>query len=152
MKCENSPPNLKEGNIIKALGNFVLHLVDRCRAPCYTETKLCSSSVLLDEIKFTVILRIEVAQMAARLNQLLKLGLLRHEIGLKKEEASATTVNVASVTTTRAIGKKISVGRPQTTLPNDDLHALEPAGHGGVVLREIKYMWLAVWECAIAHG
>jgi hypothetical protein len=38
---------------------------------------------------------IEVAQMTARLNQLLKLGLLQHEIGLQKEDASAAAVSAA---------------------------------------------------------
>ena len=53
---------------------------------------------------------------------------------------------------TWVLGKKVSLGGPQTTLLNDDLHAFEPARHGGVVLREIKQLGLAIWECAAAHA
>jgi hypothetical protein len=53
----------------------------------------------------------------------------------------------------RALGKKIWVSLgPQYMLPNDDLHVLEPAGHGGVVFRKIECLRFAVWECPAAHG
>ena len=150
---ENLPSNVKEGDVIKGLDDLPLHLINRRRAPCHTETKLCSPPILFDEIEFTVIFGVKVTQMVTRLDQLLKLGLLRDEIGLRKENATATAVSAArGATKPWALSKKVSLLGPQTTLLNDDLHALEPAGHGGVVLREIKYMWLAVWECAIAHG
>jgi len=51
---------------------------------------------------------------------------------------------------TQALSKKVSL-RPQTMLLNDNLHALEPAGHGGVVFRKIEELGLTVWEYAIAH-
>jgi hypothetical protein len=40
---------------------------------------------------------------------------------------------------TWALGKKIDISlRPQTALMNNDLYALEPARHGGIVFWEIK--------------
>jgi hypothetical protein len=144
---------VKEGDVIKGLDDLPLHLIDCRCAPCHTETELCSPPILLDEIEFAVIFRVKVTQMATRLDQLLKLGLLRHEIGLGKENAPATAISAArGATKPRALSEKVSLLGPQTVLPNDDLHALEPAGHGGVVFREIKYMRLTIWECAAAHA
>jgi hypothetical protein len=109
---------------------------------------------LLDEVKLTMIFGVKIAQMPAGLDQLLKLGLLRDEIGLQKKEASATTVCTArGAAKTRALGEKTRVSlRPQAALPNDDLHALEPTGHGGMVFREIKKLWFTIWEGATAHA
>jgi hypothetical protein len=77
-------------------------------------------------------------------NQLLKLGFLRDKIGLQKKNVPATAVSVArGATETWALGKNVSL-RPKTTLPNNDLHALKPARHGGVVFREIKQLVFAV--------
>ena len=73
---------MKEGDIIEALDDFPLHLVDCRCAPCYTETELGSTPILFNEIEFTMVLGIKIAEMPAILDQLLKLGLLRHEIGL----------------------------------------------------------------------
>jgi hypothetical protein len=141
---EDSPPNVKEGNVIEALDDYPLHLIDCGRAPCHTETELCRPPVLFDEIEFTVIFGIEITQMTMRLDQLLKLGLLRDEVGLQKKNALTTAVSAAGgATKTRALGEKVSLG-PQTALPNNDLHALEPAGHGGVVFREIKWLVFTV--------
>jgi hypothetical protein len=143
---------VKEGHIIEATDDLPLHLIDRCCAPCHTETELCCSPILLDKIELAVILGVEIAQMSAGLNPLLKLGLLRHKVGLRKEDTPAAAVSAARGTTkTRALGKKIPLGGPQITFLNDNLHALEPAGHGGVVFREIKWLGFAVWECAAAH-
>lgn len=149
---KDSPPNVKEGNIIKALDDFPLHLIDGCRTPCYTKTKLRCSPILFDEVEFAVIFWVEVAQMAARLDQLLKLGLLRDKFSLRKKDVPATAVSaVRQATKTWALRKKVSLG-PQTTLPNDDLHSLEPSRHGGVVFRKIKRLRLAIWEFAVAHA
>ena len=91
--------------------------------------------------------------MATRLNQLLKLGLLRHKIGLQKENVSATAVSTARrAMKPQALGKKITIAQPQSVLPNDNLHALKPTGHGGVVFREIKCLRLSVWKRATAHA
>jgi len=67
---------------------------------------------------------------------------------------SATAVGVArGAMKTLALGKKIAIPvRPQTSLPNDNLHALEPAGHGGMVFGKIKYLRCTIWECATAHA
>jgi hypothetical protein len=153
ISAEDSPSNVEEGDIIKALDDLLLHLVDGCRAPCHPETELCCSPILFDKIELAMILGVEIAQMTARLNQLLKLGLLRHEVRLREKNAPAAAVIVLrGAAKTRALGKKVSSLGPQTTLPNNDLHALEPAGHGGVVFREIKRLMLAVWEFAAAHA
>jgi len=151
MKAENSLLNVKEGDIIKALDDFSLHLNDCCHAPCYIETKFCCSPILFGKIQLAVILGVKVTQMAMRLDQLLKLGLLRYKIRLQKKNTLATAVSVTSGTTKPwALGGKISL-RPQTMLLNDDLYALEPAGHGGVVFREIKGLQLAIQKCAGTH-
>lgn len=153
-KNKNSPPNLKEGDIVEALDDFLLHLVNCCCTSCYTEAKLRGPPVLLNEIELAVVFRVEITQMAARLDQLLKLGLLRLKIGLRKEYTSAAAVNaVGGAAKTWALGQKIVFRvRPQAALPNDDLHALEPAGHGGVIFRKIKVLMFAVWEPAATHA
>jgi hypothetical protein len=96
--------------------------------------------ILFDEIKFAMVFRVKIAEVPARLNQLLKLGLFRDKIRLHEKNASATAVRVARGATTRktlALGKDIpgflALG-PQTTLPNNGLHALEPATHGVLVI------------------
>ena len=138
-RIEDLPSNVKEGDVIEGLDDLPLHLINCCRMPCHTETELCSPPILLDKIELTVILWVKVAHVATRLNQLLKLGLLRNEIGLRKENAPATAISAArGATKPRALSKKVSLLGPQTALANDDLHALEPARHGGVVFREIK--------------
>jgi hypothetical protein len=144
---------MKEGHIIKASDDLPLHLVNCCHTPCHMETELCCSPILFDEVELAVILRVEITQMSTGLNQLLKLGLLGHEVGLRKENTPAAAVSVARGTMkAQALGKKISLSRPQITFPNDNLHALEPAGHGGVVFREVKCLGFAVWECDATHA
>ena len=150
--AEDSPPNVKKENIIEALNDLSLHFIDRCRTPCHTEAELCCPPVLLNKIELAMIFWIKVAQMAVRLNQLLKLGLLWHEIRLCKENALAAAVGATcGAAKTWILSKKIPLTRPQTTLPNDNLHALKSARHGGVVFREIKGMRLAVWKCTAMH-
>jgi hypothetical protein len=101
------------------------------------ETKLRRPPILLNEVELAVIFRVKITYVSTRLNQLLKLGLLRDKIRLQKQYAPATAISAARGTTNRTLGKKI-LFRPQSTLPDDDLHALEPAGHGGVVFSEIE--------------
>jgi len=72
----NSPLNMKERDIIKALNNIPLHLVDHCCVLRHTETQLGCSPVLLDKVELAVILGVKIADVTIRLNQLLKLGLL----------------------------------------------------------------------------
>ena len=150
---QDSPPNVKKGDIIQALDDLPLHLVDCRRAPCHTETELCRPPILLDKVELAVIFRVEITQVPAILNQLLKLGLLRNEVGLQKKDAPATTVSAArGAMKPWALGEKISSLGPQTTLLDNNLHALKPAGHGGVVFSEIERLRFAVWECAAAHA
>jgi hypothetical protein len=144
---------VKEGDVIKALDDLFLHLFNRCCAPCHAKTKFCRAPILFDEVQLAVILWVKITQVSARLDQLLKLGLLRDEIWLQEEDASATAVSaVRGAVKTRALGEKLALAEPQTALPNDDLHALEPVGHGGVVFGEIERMRFAIWERATAHA
>ncbi len=78
----DSPLNVKDRDIIQTLDDFLLHLVNCLHMPCFAEMELCCSLVLFDKIQLTMIFWIEIAKMAMQLDQLLKLGLLRHEIGL----------------------------------------------------------------------
>jgi hypothetical protein len=73
---------VEEGNIIETLNDHPLHLIDCCCVPCNMEIELHHPPILFDKVEFTMIFRIEVTQMTTRLDQLLKLGLLRDEIGL----------------------------------------------------------------------
>ena len=142
---------MKERDVIKTLDDLPLHAINCCCAPCHMEMELGCSPVLFNKIEFTVVFWVKIAQMAIRLDQLLKLGFLGHKIWLQEENASAAAVGAARGTVkTQALGEKVSFG-PQTLLPNDDLHALESAGHGGVVFGEIEQMQLSIWECATAH-
>jgi hypothetical protein len=71
---------VKERDIIEAFNDLFLHLVNRCHMPCHTEAELYCPPVLFDKIEFIVVFGIEITQMPMRLNQLLKLGLLRDKI------------------------------------------------------------------------
>ena len=145
---------MKEGDVIKASDDLALHLIECCGAPCHTETELRCPPILLDEVELAVVFWVEIADMAVRFDQLLKLGLLGDEIGLHKKDPPAATVSAARGTTkTWALGEKVFILLgPQTTFPNDDLHALEPTGHGGMVFRKIERLRLAVWKRAAAHA
>ena len=79
---QDSPSNVKEGDVIQALDDLPLHLADCRRTPCYMEMELRHPPILLNEVELTVILGVEITQVPVRLDQLLKLGLLRHEFGL----------------------------------------------------------------------
>ena len=59
--AKDSLPNLKEGNIIKAVDDLLLHLIHCCHAPYHTELELCCPPVLLNEIELTVIFRVKFA-------------------------------------------------------------------------------------------
>ncbi len=137
---EDSPLNVKEGDIIEALDDFCLHLSNCCHVFCHMEPEFCCSPILLNKIDFAVILWVKIAQMAMQLDQLLKLEFLRNEIGLKEKNMLTTAVSVARrAMKAQALGKKISTSfGPQAMLPNNDLHALELARHSRVVLMEIK--------------
>jgi hypothetical protein len=107
---EDSPLNVKERNIIKALNDFLLHLINCHRTLCHIKVELHCFSVLFDKVEFTMILEVKVIQVATRLDQLLKLGLLRHEIRLQKKDSPTATVSVARGTTKAwALCKKISI-------------------------------------------
>jgi hypothetical protein len=68
---------------------------------------------LFDKIKFTMVFWIEIAEVPTRLDQLLKLGLLRDEIWLQKKYAPAAAVSATrGAMKTRALGEKVSFLRP----------------------------------------
>jgi hypothetical protein len=46
------------------------------------EMELCCPPILLDEIHLTMVFGVIIIEVAMGLNQLLKLGLLRHEVRL----------------------------------------------------------------------
>jgi hypothetical protein len=133
-------------DIIKALDDLLFHFLNCCHMPYLMEIKLCSAPILLNKVKFTMIFWIKVAQMATLLNQLLKLGLLKHEIRLQKQKASVTAVSVTrEALKILALGEKINISLgPQTILLNDDLHALEPARHRGIIFRKIEWLRFAI--------
>ena len=58
---QDSPPNVKERDIIEALYDYPLHLHNCYRAPCHPKAKLCRPSVLFDKIQFAVVFWVEVA-------------------------------------------------------------------------------------------
>src|SRR6267154_3848436 len=95
IKVQDSPLNMKEGHVIEALDDCLLHCIDCCRVPCHMEMELRCPSVLFNEVEFAMVFGVKVAQMPMRLDQLLKLGLLRDEIRLQKKNAPATTVSMA---------------------------------------------------------
>jgi hypothetical protein len=65
---EHSLLNVKEGDVIKALDDLPLHLLNCCHTPCHMEMELHCAPILLDEVKFTMIFWIKVTQMAMQLN------------------------------------------------------------------------------------
>ena len=87
--------DLREGDIIQALDDLSLHLVDFCRVSCHMETELCHTSVLLNKVELAMVFQVKVAKMTMRFDQLLKLGLLRDEIKLQKQDVSAAAVSTA---------------------------------------------------------
>jgi len=77
-----SLPNVKEGDVIEALDDLPLHLINCCCMPCHSETELHHPPILFNEIHLTVVFQVEITQMATGFNQLFKLGLLRPEVRL----------------------------------------------------------------------
>jgi hypothetical protein len=69
----HSPSDLKQGNVIQAGYNIFFHLIHSCPARHGTKTIFCRAPVLLNKIEFAMILRVEVADMATQLDELLKL-------------------------------------------------------------------------------
>ena len=101
-------------------------------------SSLGCAPVLLDKIKLTMVLGVEIALVATLLNELLELWALVYEIRLKKEDTPAAAIHTA-----RGALEFVALGRqapfwPQPTFKNNLLHALEPAGHGWVVIWKIK--------------
>ena len=147
MSCKNKPINqknayepsdLKKGNSIKGILDGSLHFADRLRSWGLAVSSFCSTPILFYEVNLAMILRIEVAQMSTRLDQLLELRTLRHEIGLEAEDPPAAAIHMArGALEVWALSWKPYL-RPQLTLANYLLHALEPTEHGRVVVREIK--------------
>ena len=130
--------DLKKGNSIKGVLDGSLHFADHLRSRGLAVSSFCSTPILFYEVNLTMILRIEVAQMSARLDQLLELRTLRHEIGLEVEDPPSAAIHTAGgALEVWALSWKPYLW-PQPALANYLLHALEPTGHGRVVVREIK--------------
>ena len=102
--------NLREGDIIQALNDLPLHLIDFCHVSCHMKTELCHTPVLLDEVELAMVFQVKVAKMTMRFDQLLKLGLLRDEIRLQKQDVLAAAVYMArGAAKTWALGEKTQV-------------------------------------------
>lgn len=99
---------MKKENVIKALNEHYLHLINCCHAPCQMETELCCPTILFNEIELMLIFEIEITQMTMRLDQLLKLGMLKDEIRLQKKNVPTIAVSTArEAMKTRALGEKV---------------------------------------------
>jgi len=70
---------------------------------------------------------------------------LRGEIWLSEKEVAATTVGRLRPRLALEVWalRNQSLFWPQSAFPNNPLHALKPAGHGGVVIWEVKILKLA---------
>lgn len=81
MKIE-SPSDLKQWNVVQACSDKLFQLINGCRALHGTESKFCCAPVLLDEVEFAVILWVEIAEVAAGLDEFLKLRLVTGKVAL----------------------------------------------------------------------
>ena len=79
---------------VKKLLDSVLHLLECLCLGGHAVSSLGRTPVLLDEVKFAMIFRIEIAQMTVPLDELLDLQTLIYEVGLNKKCAPAATVDM----------------------------------------------------------
>src|ERR1700679_265808 len=79
-RCEDkkneSPSDLKQGNVVQAGYNMFCHLLNGCRTFHGTEPKFCCAPVLFNKVQLAMILGVKVAEMSARLDEFLKLRLV----------------------------------------------------------------------------
>jgi hypothetical protein len=78
----DSPLDLIQGNVIQAGYDIFFHLLHGCRMIHGSESIFCHAPVLLNKIQFAVIFWVEVAEVATRLDKLLKLRFLINEVRL----------------------------------------------------------------------
>ena len=81
MKNE-SPSDLKQWNVIQACSDKLFQLINGCHALHGTESKFCCAPELLNEIEFAVIFWVEIAEVAAGLDEFLKLRLVAGKVAL----------------------------------------------------------------------
>ena len=104
MWCKNmkneSPLDLKQWNVVQACSDKLFHLINGCCMLHGTELKFCYAPVLLNEIEFAMILWVEIAEVAAGLDEFLKLRLVTGKVTLWKKK-----LPTAAVSTSRGAAK-----------------------------------------------
>src|ERR1700735_4918230 len=95
---ENLLSNLEKRDTVEALLHNSFHPLECARPRRCTVLEFYCSPILFDKVQFTMILWIEVTEVAAQLDKLLQLELLRAEIRLRKNHKPATTVCAISRT------------------------------------------------------
>ena len=78
---------------VKTLLDSVLHLLECLRSGGHMVSSLGRAPVLLNEVKFTIIFRIEITQMTVPLDELLELQTLIYKVRLNEKCVLAATVN-----------------------------------------------------------
>ena len=78
---------------VKTLLDSVLHLLECLRSGGNTVSSLGRAPVLLNEVKFAMIFRIEITQMTVPLDELLDLQTLIYKVGLNEKCVLAATVD-----------------------------------------------------------
>ena len=106
-------------------------------------SSLGCTPVLLNKVELAVILWVKVAQMAAPLDELLELWSLVCEIGLRKEDTPTAAVHAARGALEIVALSRQARFRPQPPFDKNSLHALEPAGHGRVIVWKIKGLYFS---------
>jgi hypothetical protein len=105
-----------------------------------TVAELCSTPVLLNEVQLTMIFWIEIAQVATRFYELLKLWPLQCEIWLREENMLAAAAGLPFALhafEARAFATQPICG-PKAMLMDDLFHSLEPTWVKGVVIWKIE--------------
>jgi len=60
----NIPSNLFKGDVVEAPQHFFFHLIEGPRTASNTESKLCCTPVLLDEVQLAMVFGIVITQMS----------------------------------------------------------------------------------------
>jgi len=134
----NIPSNLFKGDVVEAPQHFFFHLIE---GPCMasdTESKLCCTPVLLDEVQLAMVFGIVITQMSTRFNVFLEHWLLQFEIGLGVKDVTTAATGLSLRTLgASTLNRKAPLG-PKSALTDNLLHTLEPPQIIGVVIWKVK--------------
>src|SRR5882672_11091246 len=83
-KGQHSPLNLKEWNIIETPLDILLHFIHVGSFQTEVVLELCCSPIHLNEVSFTMILWVEIADVATRCNEFLKSQFLAGKVWLRE--------------------------------------------------------------------